>query len=163
LVVGRLGGRLLRWIWTWSRRRARKMDEARWCIRGSTVPDPASQWCARQPWRSCNGNCPRPVAVQDPATRHRCFHPSPSRWVASFHYLACMPQKLPHFLSSLICSACWLIKLNFNQIYIITFNSRYDIIDTFLLCSTKYSVVLNNNACARQDVLNIPRWIMVWH
>jgi hypothetical protein len=79
LVAGRLGGRLLSWIWTWPRWRAGKMDEARWRrIRGSIVLDPASRWCARQPWRRCNGNCPRPATVQDPASRHKCLHPSPS-------------------------------------------------------------------------------------
>jgi hypothetical protein len=94
LVVGRLGGRLLRWIWTWPRRRARKMDEAWWRrIRDSTVPDPASRWCALQPWRRCNGNCPR----------HRCFHPSPS-------LVSCI---LP--LSSMYASKASSFSLQFNM------------------------------------------------
>jgi hypothetical protein len=100
LVVGRLGGRLLRWIWTWPRRRARKMDEAQWRrIRGSTVPDPASRWCAMA---TILGLQLCKILLLDTDA----FIPLHPRWVASFHYLACMPQKLPHFLSRLICSAC---------------------------------------------------------
>jgi hypothetical protein len=35
--------------------------------------------CARSCFSvMCNGNYPGPAAVQDPASRHRCFHPSPS-------------------------------------------------------------------------------------